>query len=140
MKKDLENQANKPRVVEVEVPRQMPLGEHGDVIAARGRYDNRKFTNVAYSASTFDRGGDDNLDWGYVGTGSLDFAESILMHFTNHDKVVTRAFRDEFCLEFLANMPKPGGRIPKEFIFDFIAKMKETKPELVEAQKRTARS
>lgn len=134
MEREFKKQGLRPKVVEVEVPLMMPLGEYHDVIAIRARNSGQTFTNVAYAAGTFTNGDDANFGWGYVGTGSLDFAESILMQFTNHDLAVSKAFRDAFCLEFLLNMPKPGGRIPKEFIFDFIERMKETKPELIEAK------
>jgi len=125
----------RPKVVEVEVPQVMQLGEYEDVIAISTRYDDRRYSNVPYVIGTLAHGAA-SYSWGYVGSGPLDFATNILFHFTNHDLVVTTAFRNAFCAEFLVPMPRPGGRIPKEFVFDFIEKMKVTKPELLEKAKK----
>ena len=136
MSSSFKNQAEipRPKVVEVEVPPVMQLGEHQDVIVIRTRYGDRRYSNVPYVVGTLADGAA-SYAWGYVGSGSLDFAANILMHFTNHDYVVTKAYRNAFCAEFLLNMPEPGGRIPKEFVFDFIEKMKAMKPELLEKAK-----
>ena len=136
MSRWLKNQEERPRpkVVEVEVPPFMQLGEYQDVIVFKDRYYGRRYSNVPYVIGTLADGAA-GYGWGYGGCGPLDFAANILMHFTNHDYAVTKAYRNAFVAEFLLNMPEPGGRIPKEFIFDFIEKMKAMQPELLEKAK-----
>lgn len=137
MSRWLENQGERlrPKVVEVELPPFMQLGEHHDVIAVKDRWRGIRYTNVPYVIGTLADGAA-GYSWGYGGCGPLDFAANILMHFTNHDYAVTKAYRNAFCAEFLLNMPESGGRIPKEFIFDFIEKMKTMRPDLLEQAKK----
>lgn len=115
-----------------EVPVLMERGEYKDVIFFRDPDEGfRKFSNVPYVIGGLaDKGND--YEWGYGGTGPTDFAANILMHFANHDEAVARAFHLDFRDKFLVNMPKPGGRIPKEDIFAFIETMKAARPDLLE--------
>jgi len=116
----------------LEVPVLMERGEYKDVIFFRDPIDGfRKFSNVPYVIGNLaDKG--NGYEWGYGGTGPTDFAANILMHFANHDEAVARAFHIEFRDRFLADMPSPGGRIPKEDIFAFIETMKAARPDLLE--------
>lgn len=131
----------RPKLAVVEVPPIMQLGEYQDVIAIRTTSSER-YSNVPYVVGTLADGAS-SYGWGYVGTGSLDFAANILLHFSDHDHAVTNAYRNAFCLEFLASMPQSGGRIPKEFVISFIERMKESRPDLLEAARqelKTARA
>ncbi|MBX3040637.1 MAG: hypothetical protein KF789_08025 [Bdellovibrionaceae bacterium] len=116
----------------IEVPPLLRKGEYADVIAIRHPLDSIiKFTNVPWFMG-------DNMDeamgyeWGYSGCGPTDFAFNILLHFTDHDEGVARAYAIDFREEYLRTMPKDGGRIKKEDIFDFIERMKVTRPDLLE--------
>lgn len=122
----------KPKVIVIEVPALMRKGEYADVIAIRHPLDSfTKFTNVPWIMG-------DNMDeamgyeWGYSGCGPTDFAFNILLHFTDHDEAVTRAYTIDFREEHIRAMPSEGGRIKKEDISDFIERMKVTKPGLLE--------
>lgn len=123
--------ATKPVVIVIAVPPMMRKGEYDDVIAIRHPLESfRKFTNVPYVMGDLVDGGD-GYEWGYTGCGPTDFAFNTLLHFTDHDEAVARAFHTHFRDEFLWHMPKEGGRIPKEVIFDFLQKMKITRPQLL---------
>ena len=121
-----------PRVIVIEVPPLMKKSEYADVIAIRHPLDSfRKFTNVPWIIG-------DNTDeamgyeWGYSGCGPTDFAFNILLHFTDHDEAVARAYSIDFREEYIRTMPKDGGRIKKEDIFDFIERMKVRESGLLE--------
>lgn len=115
-------------VVVIEVPPLMRKGEFNDVIAIRHPLkDFTRFTNVPYvMGDLVDEGA--GFEWGYSGCGPTDFAFNILLHFTDHDEAVARAYHMEFRDEFLSDMPREGGRIQKDIIFDFVKKMTITKP------------
>lgn len=122
----------KPKVIVIVVPALMRKGEYADVIAIRHPLDSfTKFTNVPWVMG-------DNMDeamgyeWGYSGCGPTDFAFNILLHFTDQDKSIARAYAIDFREEYIRTMPIEGGRIMKEDIFDFIERMKVTKPGLLE--------
>lgn len=124
--------AEKPKVIVIEVPPLMKKSEYVDVIAIRHPLDSfRKFTNVPWIMG-------DNTDeamgyeWGYSGCGPTDFAFNILLHFTDHDEAVARAYHIEFREEYLRNMASEGGRIAKEDIFTFLERMKLHKPGILE--------
>lgn len=121
-----------PKVIVIEVPPLMKKGEYAEVIAIRHPLDSfRKFTNVPWVMG-------DNMDealgyeWGYSGSGPTDFAFNILLHFTDHDEAVARAYHIEFREEFLRTMPSEGGRIAKEDIFTFLESIKSSKPGILE--------
>jgi hypothetical protein len=115
-------------VVVIEVPPLMRKGEYEDVIAIpHPLKDFTRFTNVPYVMGDL-VDGRAGFEWGYSGCGPTDFAFNILLHFTDHDEVVARAYHMEFRDEFLKDLPREGGRIPKMVIFDFIKKMAITKP------------
>jgi hypothetical protein len=123
-------------VIVIEVPPMMRKGEFADVIAIRHPQHNfTRFTNVPYVMGDLVDAGE-GYEWGYGGCGPTNFAFNILLHFTDHDEAVTRAFHMEFRDEFLVNMPKETGRISKEDIFDFIEKMKVTRPRQLESVRR----
>jgi len=122
----------KPKVIVIEVPPLMKKSEYADVVAIRHPLDSfRKFTNVPWIMG-------DNMDeamgyeWGYSGCGPTDFAFNILLHFTDHDEAVARAYHMEFRDEYIRTMPYDGARIAKEDIFDFLERMKMTKPGTIE--------
>ncbi len=122
----------KSKVIVIEVPPLMRKGEYADVIAIRHPLDSFvKFSNIPWVMG-------DNMDeamgyeWGYSGCGPTDFAFNILLHFTDHDEAVARAYAIDFREEYIRTMPRDGGRIKKEDIFDFIEHMKVTKPGLLE--------
>jgi hypothetical protein len=122
----------KPKVIVIEVPPLMRKGEYADVIAIRHPLESfTKFTNVPWVMG-------DNMDeamgyeWGYSGCGPTDFAFNILLHFTDHDEAVARAYAIDFREECIRSMPRDGGRIKKEEIFDFIERKKVAKPGLLE--------
>ena len=122
----------KREVIVIEVPPLMRGGEFDDVIAIRHPLkDFTRFTNVPYvMGDLVDEGA--GFEWGYSGCGPTDFAFNILLHFTEHDEAVARAYHMEFRDEFLSDMPREGGRIPKVGIFDFIKRMTITKPRQLE--------
>lgn len=127
----------KPKVIVIEVPTLMRKGEYMDVIAIRHPLDSFvKFTNVPWVMG-------DNMDeamgyeWGYSGCGPTDFAFNILLHFTDHDEAVARACAIDFRDEYIRTMPRDGGRIAKEDIFDFIERMKVMKPDLLEMVRKS---
>lgn len=127
----------KPIVIVVEVPPMMRKGEHEDVMLVRHPVESsRRFTNVPYVMGDLaDEGW--GYEWGYTGCGPTDFALNILLHFTDHDEAIARAFHIEFRNEFLWHMPREGGKIPKEKIFKFLEEMKTTYPSRVgEARKQ----
>ena len=122
----------KPKVIVIEIPPLMRKGEYADVIAIRHPLDSfMKFTNVPWIMG-------DNMDeamgyeWSYSGCGPTDFALNILLHFTDHDEALARAYAINFREEYIRTLPGDGGRIKKEDIFDFIERMKVTKPGLLE--------
>lgn len=122
----------KPKVIVIEVPPLMRKGEYADVIAIRHPLDSFiRFTNVPWVMG-------DNMDeamgyeWGYSGSGPTDFAFNILLHFTDHDEAVARACAIDFRDEYIRTLPNEGGRITKEIIFEFIERMKLTRPGLLE--------
>jgi hypothetical protein len=123
----------KPEVHVIEVPPQLRRGEYGDVIAIRHPLKMfRRFTNIPWvMGDNVDKA--DGYEWGYSGGGPADFAINILMHFTDHDETVSRAFYLDFRDRYLAEMPKEGGRIAKEKVFSFIQDMKENYPNLIDA-------
>lgn len=129
-------QIEKPQVIVIEVPPLMRMGEYADVIAIRHPLDSMiKFTNVPWVMG-------DNMDeaigfeWGYSGCGPTDFAFNILLHFTDHDEAVARAYSIDFREEYIRTIPRDGGKIAKEDIFDFIERMKVTKPGLLKMVKK----
>lgn len=122
----------KQKVIVIEIPPLMRTGEYADVIAIRHPMNPfKRFTNVPWVMG-------DNVDkalgyeWGYSGSGPTDFAFNILLHFTDFDEAVARAYAIDFREEHLRTMPKDGGRIVKEEIFTFLERMKVTKPGLLE--------
>ena len=126
------HQIEEQKVIVIEVPPLMRTGEYADVIAIRHPMNPfKRFTNVPWVMG-------DNVDealgyeWGYSGSGPTDFAFNILLHFTDHDEAVARAYAIDFREEYLRTMPKHGGRIAKEDIFAFIERMKVAKPGLLE--------
>ena len=121
-----------PKVIVIEVPPHMRKGEFADVIAIRHPLDSfTKFTNIPWVMG-------DNMDkalgyeWGYSGSGPTDFAFNILLHFTDHDESVARAYAIDFREQYLRNMPSEGGRIAKQDIFKFLERMRVTKPDILE--------
>ena len=125
-------QIEKPKVIVIEVPPLMRKGEYADVIAIRHPLESfTKFTNVPWVMG-------DNMDeamgygWGYSGCGPTDFALNILLHFTDHDEAVARAYAIDFREKYLRTMPRDGGRIKKEDVSHFIECMKVTRPDLLE--------
>lgn len=125
-------QIEKPKVIVIEVPPLMRKGEYADVIAIRHPLDSFiKFTNVPWVMG-------DNMDeamgyeWGYSGCGPTDFAFNILLHFTDRDETVARAYAIDFREEYIRTISRDGGKIAKEEIFDFIERTKVTKPGLLE--------
>lgn len=123
------------RPPDIEIPPLLKRGEYSDVITIRNQQQIfHKVTNVPYVMGTLmDKGG--GYEWGYGGTGPTDFALNILMHFTDHDEAVARAFHIEFRDKFLLNMPLEGGRITKDEIFALIENMKAKYPEQLEGVK-----
>lgn len=122
----------KPKVIVIEVPPLMRKSEYLDVIAIRHPLDSfTKFTNISWVMG-------DNMDeamgyeWGYSGCGPTDFAFNILLHFTDHDEAVARAYAIDFRDEYIRTLPYDGGRIKKEDIFAFLERMKATKAGLLE--------
>lgn len=121
----------KPKVIVIEVPPTMRKGEYLDVIAIRHPFDfTAKFTNVPWVMG-------DNADeaagfeWGYSGCGPTDFAFNILLHFTDHNEAMARAYTIDFREECIRPLPKCGGKIAKKDIFDFLDRMNLSKPELL---------
>ncbi|MBY0383847.1 hypothetical protein K2X05_01700 [bacterium] len=113
-----------PKVIVIEVPPLLRQGEYADVIAIRHPMNPfKRFTNVPWVMG-------DNIDeasgyeWGYSGCGPTDFALNILLHFTNNDETLARAYYLDFREEFIRHLPKDGGRISKEDIFAFLERMK----------------
>lgn len=122
----------KPKVIVIEVPPLMRKGEYADVIAIRHPLNSViKFTNVPwFMGNNMDEAM--GYEWGYSGCGPTDFAFNILMHFTDHDEAVARAYAIDFREEYIRTMSREGGKIAKEEIFDFIERMKVTKSGLLE--------
>lgn len=125
-------QIEKPKVIVIEVPPLMRKSEYLDVIAIRHPLDSfTKFTNIPWVMG-------DNMDqamgyeWGYGGCGPTDFAFNILLHFTDQDEAMARAYAIEFRDEYIRTMPRDGGRIKKDDIFAFLERMKVTKSGLLE--------
>lgn len=110
---------------DIEVVKAPPLlerGELADVVAIRGDVDNTKCTNIQWVLGHWhDCAG---FEWGYAGQGPTDFARNILMHFTE-DREFSKKHQEEFCVEFIADMPRDQGYIKKEDILAFITLKRE---------------
>lgn len=128
----LKEKVLEPVVHVIEVPPLLRSGEYSDVIAIRHPVNVfKRFTNIPWVLGyNIDKG--EGYEWGYGGGGPSDFAINILMHFTDHDEAVSRAYYLEFREEFLENMLFAGGSIEKEKIFSFIERMKVDKPIICE--------
>lgn len=118
------HQTQEPSVIVIEIPPLMRRGEYADVIAIRHPLDVfMRYTNVPWVMGA-------NMDealgyeWGYSGCGPTDFALNILLHFTNYDKALANDNVIDFRDKFVRTLPKEGGRIKKEDIFNFIDEMK----------------
>lgn len=103
----------------VPTPRLLKHYELSDVIAIRDDdLGLHRATNIPWVLG--DWHSDNGFEWGYHGTGPSNFAVNILMHFSGHDAQFSQRHRREFANEFVCTLPRPGGRIKKEAILDFI--------------------
>ena len=65
--------------------------------------------------------------WGYSGTGPIDLALSILLHFTNEDLAFTYLHALDFTREVIANLPQTVTVLKAEVILTWIEKAKSRK-------------
>jgi len=91
-----------------------------DVICRRAS-DPRQFTEKAFNIPhTLVQHSPTGMEWGYAGSGPADFALNILYWFTE-DREFSERWHQEFKFEFVAGLPRMGGRIPGGQIRDWIA-------------------
>ncbi len=82
-------------------PQLMKAGETGDVVMwldPNEVYRHRSNVPDALRLS-------DEFNWGFMGTGPLDFADNILFHFTKGNREFSRKHRGEFVRDILAPLP-----------------------------------
>jgi len=104
----------------IPTPRLLKYREFADVIAIRDdELGLNRATNIAWVLGDWHP--DTGFEWGYSGAGPTYFAVNILMHFTEHDMAFSRKHHIEFRDLFVRTLPRPGGRIRKEDILNFIA-------------------
>lgn len=60
------------------------------------------------------------LEWGYAGSGPSDLALNVLLAF-GCEYMEAVALHQEFKREFVATMPREGGRIPAKTVHRWIA-------------------
>ena len=109
----------------VATPRLIKVGAFEDVITIRDDdLGLQRATNIPWVLGDWHP--DVGFEWGYSGGGPTYFAINILMHFTDHDEAFSRKHHLNFRDRFVATLPRPGGRITKEDIFDFIAEKRST--------------
>ena len=81
-----------------------------EVILQRGA-DGSAQTNIVHRKIWHSPTG---FEWGYAGSGPADLALNILLYLVGENAAVS--LHQHFKWEFLANLPREGGRIPRSVI------------------------
>ena len=96
------------------------IQDFGDVVCSRD--ENGITTNVPRRIT---KHSPDGFEWGYGGSGPADFALNILSAYIGQEEAQRGGLYQDFKWEFVAKLPKEGGTIKREDVFQWLEKRRE---------------